>query len=71
MDDDKTYLASILKVALSFDSKIQEIVDESKKIKDDALRDKIQNAVGKVMRDLTLEIIFPIGKRYPDLDNER
>lgn len=71
MDEEKDYIESILKIALSFNSSIQEIVNESKKIKDDALRGKIQDAVGNVMKDLTLGIIFPITKRYPDLNNEK
>ncbi len=71
MDEDKGYLESILKIALSFDSGIQEIVDESKKIKDDTLREKMLAAVGLVVKHLTLGIIFPITKLYPDLDNEK
>lgn len=71
MDEDKAYLESILRTALSFDSGIQKIVDESKKIKDEAFREKIQEAVGFVMKDLTMGIIFPITKRYPDLDDEK
>ena len=71
MDEDKAYLASILKIALSFNSSIQEIIDKSKKIKNDTLRENLQEAVGNVMKNITLGIIFPITKRYPDLDNER
>lgn len=71
MDEDKVYLASILKTALSFDSGIQEIINESKKIKNDALRAKFLDAVGLVMKEITFGIVFPITKRYPDLDNEK
>jgi hypothetical protein len=71
MDEDKVYLASILKTALSFDSSIQKMIDESKQIKNEALREEMMKAVGYVMKEITLKIVFPIFKRYPDLDNEK
>ena len=71
MDKDKKCLESILQYALSFDEGIQKIINESKKLENEEVKTRVQDAIGYVMKELTLKIIFPIYKQYPELDNER
>jgi hypothetical protein len=67
---DRDIAISILTLSKSVDGTIVKLFAEIDKIKDPALRGRLNRAVGDLMGFIARDLIFPIENIFPELKND-
>ncbi len=68
---DKKYASSILEAALALDPHIGALMAQIDALPDSEEKTEMSKATGDILKSMTLDIIFPILKQYPELDPDR
>lgn len=68
---EKEVAKSLIDLAIATDRTIGEMFVEVEKISDAELKEKFKTAVGNLMGFIARDIIFPITRRFPELDPDK
>ncbi len=68
---EKKQASDILESVLALNRPLGQVMDATEALPDGTERAEMVKAVGEILKILTLNIVFPIVRQYPELDPDK